>query len=69
MIHSANQFQYSTIIDGKHVVFGKVVDGFETTVKAVEGTPTGQGDRPREPVVVSQCGILPLQNGPYEIDA
>lgn len=55
--------------DGKHVVFGKVVDGFDTTVKTVEATPTSPGDRPREPAVISQCGILPLNNGPYEIDA
>jgi len=64
------QFFITTVktswLDGKHVVFGKVVDGFETTVKAVEGTPTSAGDKPREPAVVTQCGFLPLENGPYE---
>jgi len=67
------QFFLTTVktswLDGKHVVFGKVVDGFETTVKTVESTPTQPGDRPREDAIISRCGILPLQNGPYEIDA
>jgi len=67
------QFFITTVktswLDNKHVVFGKVVQGFEETVKVVENTPTGSGDRPSEPVTVSQCGILPLSNGPYEINA
>src|SRR3954449_12963187 len=32
-------------LDGKHTVFGKVTDGMGT-VDAIEGTPTGAGDRP-----------------------
>jgi len=66
------QFFITTVktswLDGKHVVFGKVVDGFDTTVRTVERTPTGPGDRPSESAVISQCGILPLQNGPYDVD-
>lgn len=35
----------------KHPVFGKVIEGMET-VRAIESTPTGAGDRPRTPVQV-----------------
>jgi len=34
-------------LDGKHTVFGRVTDGMEA-VDAIEGTPTGAGDRPVE---------------------
>jgi cyclophilin family peptidyl-prolyl cis-trans isomerase len=35
-------------LDGKHTVFGRVADGIET-VEAIEGLPTGPGDRPVDP--------------------
>jgi cyclophilin family peptidyl-prolyl cis-trans isomerase len=34
-------------LDGKHTVFGQVTSGMEA-VDAIEGTPTGAGDRPVE---------------------
>jgi peptidyl-prolyl cis-trans isomerase B (cyclophilin B) len=34
-------------LDGKHTVFGRVSSGMDA-VDAIEGTPTGPGDRPRE---------------------
>jgi len=34
-------------LDGKHTVFGRVTEGMEA-VDAIEGTPTGAGDRPVE---------------------
>ena len=37
-------------LDGKHTVFGEVVDGMDV-VDAIEGTATGPGDRPLEPQV------------------
>jgi cyclophilin family peptidyl-prolyl cis-trans isomerase len=36
-------------LDGKHTVFGKVTAGMDA-VDAIEGTPTGPGDRPVDPV-------------------
>ncbi len=41
-------------LDGKHVVFGKVVDGIEV-VKEIEsqGTPSGET---RQPIVIDDCG-------------
>ena len=44
-------------LDGKHVVFGKVVDGLDI-VKAVEakGSPSG---KPSCEIIISDCGQLP----------
>jgi cyclophilin family peptidyl-prolyl cis-trans isomerase len=44
-------------LDGKHAVFGKVVDGMDT-VRAIGSTPTGPGDRPLEPVVMEEVRII-----------
>ena len=43
-------------LDGKHTVFGEVVDGMDT-VDAIEGTPTGAGDRPVEPQVIERVEL------------
>ncbi|KAI9146149.1 cyclophilin-like domain-containing protein [Paraphysoderma sedebokerense] len=42
-------------LDGKHVVFGRVVAGFDI-VREIEDQPTDSRDRPIEPVVISHCG-------------
>ncbi|XP_070561007.1 peptidyl-prolyl cis-trans isomerase H-like [Ptychodera flava] len=44
-------------LDGKHVVFGKVIDGL-LVVRKVENVPTGSNNKPKIPVLVSQCGQL-----------
>ena len=38
-------------LDGKHTVFGRVVDGMDT-VDAISGVAKDSGDRPIEPVVI-----------------
>jgi len=43
-------------LDGKHVVFGQVVDGLDV-VKAMEGVGSSSG-RTSKPVVVADCGQL-----------
>jgi len=44
-------------LDGKHVVFGRVLEGLEV-VKDVEKIKTGANDVPETPVVVSDCGQI-----------
>ena len=43
-------------LDGKHVVFGKVVSG-RSTVRLMEDTPC-QNDSPQETIVIANCGEL-----------
>lgn len=43
-------------LDGKHVVFGKVVDGMNV-VKAIEAVGSGSGSTSKK-VVISDCGQL-----------
>jgi cyclophilin family peptidyl-prolyl cis-trans isomerase len=43
-------------LDGKHAVFGKVVEGMEV-VRSIGSTPTGPGDRPVEEVVMESVRI------------
>ena len=44
-------------LDGKHAVFGKVVDGMDT-VRAVENTETDLGDRPFQDVIMEKLEIV-----------
>ncbi len=43
-------------LDGKHTVFGQVTGGMDT-VDAIEGTPTGAGDRPVDPPVIESIEL------------
>jgi len=45
-------------LDGKHTVFGQVTDGM-ATVDAIEGVPTGAGDRPVDPPVIESVELDP----------
>mmetsp|Transcript_14192 Transcript_14192/g.35036 ORF Transcript_14192/g.35036 Transcript_14192/m.35036 type:complete len:201 (-) Transcript_14192:154-756(-) len=58
---NGSQFFITTVpcpwLDGKHVVFGEVVEGSEV-IKAIEGGNTDRRDRPMSPVVIADCGAL-----------
>lgn len=44
-------------LDGKHVVFGRVIDGL-LVMRKVENVPTGPNNKPKIPVTISQCGQM-----------
>ncbi|CAJ1085547.1 peptidyl-prolyl cis-trans isomerase H [Xyrichtys novacula] len=44
-------------LDGKHVVFGKVVDGL-LIMRKIENVPTGPNNKPKLPIVIAQCGEM-----------
>jgi len=58
---NGSQFFVTTVpcpwLDGKHVVFGKVIEGLDV-VRTVENIPTGPRDDPKSPVVIADCGTL-----------
>ncbi|XP_043206937.1 peptidyl-prolyl cis-trans isomerase 5-like [Amphibalanus amphitrite] len=51
-------------LDGRHVVFGKVLKGMDV-VRKVEGTKTDGRDRPVNDVVILDCGHEPLAEAAY----
>lgn len=44
-------------LDNKHVVFGRVLDGL-LIMRKIENVPTGPNNKPKLPVIISQCGQL-----------
>ncbi len=48
-------FDKTPHLDGRHVVFGRVVEGLEV-LRALETVPTKAQDMPKLPVVISDCG-------------
>jgi len=49
-------------LDGKHVVFGRVVKGMGV-VRSAEHVVTGENDRPTQDVVIVDCGEIPEGQG------
>jgi peptidyl-prolyl cis-trans isomerase B (cyclophilin B) len=43
-------------LNGKHTIFGEVTEGFDV-VKKIANAPTGDGDKPREDVVIRSIQI------------
>lgn len=58
---NGSQFFVTTVktphLDGKHVVFGKVIAG-KSVVRQIENTATGESDRPVQDCKVINCGVL-----------
>ncbi|EPQ53031.1 hypothetical protein GLOTRDRAFT_100792 [Gloeophyllum trabeum ATCC 11539] len=44
-------------LDGKHVVFGRVLDGM-LTLRKIEAVPTGPNNRPKLAVKIVECGEM-----------
>jgi peptidyl-prolyl cis-trans isomerase B (cyclophilin B) len=58
---NGSQFFITTVVtswlDGRHVVFGEVLEGMEI-VKVIENNPTGAQDRPVQTVTIAAAGEL-----------
>ena len=56
-----SQFFVTTVatphLDGKHVIFGKVVSGMDI-IHHIENASTDGQDRPRKSVVITDCGVV-----------
>ncbi|KAF9452710.1 hypothetical protein P691DRAFT_161265 [Macrolepiota fuliginosa MF-IS2] len=60
---NGSQFFITTVVtswlDGRHVVFGKVIDGMDIITK-IENVKKGPQDRPEVDVIIADSGELPI---------
>lgn len=56
----------TTWLDGRHVVFGKIVKGMKV-VRKIEALKTDGRDKPSEDVVIADCGSIDVAE-PYAVE-
>ena len=49
---------FSDWLDGKHVVFGRVLKDGLLVVRKVENVATGPANRPKMPCTITECGEM-----------
>ncbi|XP_066490985.1 peptidyl-prolyl cis-trans isomerase B [Tiliqua scincoides] len=66
---NGSQFFITTVktswLDGKHVVFGKILEGMDV-VRKVENTKTDSRDKPLKDVIIADCGTIEVEK-PFAI--
>ena len=55
----ATTYKRFSWLDGKHVVFGEVLEGYDI-VEKVENVPKGGGDKPSKTVKIAKSGELEM---------
>jgi len=62
---NGSQFFITTVkttwLDGRHVVFGKIIEGMNV-VRKIESTKTGSNDRPAKDVTIAKSGEIPMDS-------
>ena len=69
---NGSQFFITTVVtswlDGKHVVFGEVLEGYDVVDK-IENVPKGAGDKPSKTVKIAKSGELEVPAEGIRADA